>query len=489
MSENSGVDSRKEKTSIKAVTGNVPSPAEFFKTYTLAGVADWSEIHVLGINNVKYLLARVRSMEKDKTNEIDRLQNYKGIFEAALKSTEAEKHPTVACYFEELSKYYDNPQFLPTEIGKRDGGWGDDLEPLTPESETRKSGSTNYNICGWCGHCGGGSCRFSYNITTTCSLLSTYGGRINFEEMEYYGDHTSRELKFNTPCLLKHLTIDQCKGVIVSINRNISDIKLRRDGIRAIIKILIGQRELTGKIVKPWIVSNRPCEYMNIGDPMMAYLGGCNNDKIVQGDWVRAIGVFGYRHHDGCISYQTVFPIHANASYLEGRGGGGGISRPEALLFSEFATLVSMAYRVRMRDYSYGQLMQSTGIEDSDIAFLRIWFKNIEQQELSGFDCVRFYESLKYPQWATPPEDWEPPTEEIKVETEKDAENVLQCLDWKLFSSIDKIIGWADMQLQFVHPEKFQQATAAAQAYATRQTKAVIAARDLLIKCFKERKG
>lgn len=490
MSENVGSNGNgngaesEEKAIIETVTYKVPSPAEFFEKYTLVGVANWNEIHVLGRNNVKYLLARARSMEKERTDKIDRLQNYKGVFEAALKFADSNEHLTVADYFEELSHQYDNPQFQPNEIGEREGNWSHDPEPLTKESETRKPGTTNFNICGWCGHAGGGSCRFGYHMTTTCSFLDTYDEQICTEVMKQYGDHTSRELRFNTPCLLKQMAKHQCKGVIASIEKAIHENKLRRDGIRAVINILIDQRKKAGE-VKPWIVNNRPCEYMNVGDAMMVYLGGWK-ETIVRGDWVKAIGIFGYRHQDGCMSYQAEFPIHTNASYFEGRGGGAGMSRPEAMLATEFAMLTTMAQKVSMK---YAKLMKSVGIEDPDVAFLRIWFQNLERQELKGFDCTKFFEALKDPQIATPPEGWTPPTDEIKVETAEDAQRVLQCLDWKYFNSEEEIGSWVMMQLKLVHPDKHQQASPEVQSYAARQTRAVIAARDLLLNLYKVQKG
>ena len=472
----------------------MPTPAEFFPSYTLVGVEDWNELHVLGHNNVRYLLAQARRMEKERTDKIDRLQNRKGVFETALKFPKTGHFLTVADFFEELSHQYDNPQFLPGEIGECEGNWSHEPEPLTEESKTRRAGTTNFNICGWCGHCGGGVCRYDCHISTTCGLLDTYPEQIYFEEVRDYssasegGPHVSHESKFNTPCLLKHLISDQCQGVLDSIMFCIDMQLIKREEVRMVINKLLEQCRLTKKIGKPWIVNNRPCEYMNVGDPMVVYIGGWGSDKLVQGDWVNAIGVFGYRHQDGCLSYQAEFPIHTNASYYEGRGGGAGMSRPEAMLATEFATLTSMV-KTLGPDATYAGMMGSKGIENPNEAFLRIWFKNIMRRKIEGFDCTKFFNALKDHNFAIPPEGWTPPVEEIKVETVKDAECVLQCLDWKFFDTEDEIKGWATMQLQFVHPDKHQKSTPEVQAYAARQTKAVIAARNLLIKLFHEQNG
>jgi hypothetical protein len=472
----------------KQAVVKMPTPAEFFAEYTLTGVASWDEINVLGHNNVKYLLARARDNEKSETNEIDRLQNRKGLFEAALKWLTLNPGKCAGDYFAELAKSYDNPQFKPNEIGKRPGSWGDDLEPLTPESETRKAGSTNFNICGWCNHSGGGSCRYSYHISTSCQLLATYPETVAREGMKDYlslnGDNPN-ELKFNTPCLMQKLTAREVEATLRGIDFNIQAALAKRETARAVINKLLEQRRATNEAIKPWLVGNRPCEYMNVGDPMVVYIGGWGKDCIVKGDWINAIGIFGYRHHDGCMSYQAQFPIHTNASYYEGRGGGAGMSRPEAVLATEFALLVSMVQKLGPKA-TYAELMKSTGNKNPEQAFLRIWFKNIERQKLESFSCEKFFEALKSPNFATPPAGWTPQTEEIKVETVKDAEHVLQMLDSKFFKTEDEITSWVNMQLQAVHPDKHQSSSPEVQAYAARQTKAVIAARDLLLKLRKE---
>ena len=163
------------------------------------------------------------------------------------------------------------------------------------------------------------------------------------------------------------------------------------------------------------------------------------------------------------------------------------MGRPEVLLATEFALLVSMVQKLGPKA-TYAELMKSTGSKNPDQAFLRIWFKNIERQKLESFSCEKFYEALKSPNFATPSAGWTPPTDEIKVETVKDAERVLQCLDSKFFKTEDEITSWANMQLQVVHPDKHQSSSPEVQAYAVRQTKAVIAARDLVLNLFFDKK-
>lgn len=483
--ENQDKSTKERGLVVRAEVLKMPSPSEFFEEYTLCGVKTWDEIHVLGQNNVQDLIANARGQEKAATHQIDQLQNRKGLLIAALKWLALNPEKTAGDYFAELAQNYDNPQFAPDQIGKRPGAWGDQLEPLTADSESRKGGSTTFNLCGWCSKAGGGSCRYNYHISTTCELLETFEYPISGEEIQNYTKfgsplYVSRELQFNTPCLMQKLNKEQCQGILNGIHFNIGVYIAQRESVRAVINKLLEQRRLTQGVIKPWISGNRPAEYMNVGDPMVVYIGEWGKDCIVKGDWINAIGIFGYRHHDGCMSYQAHFPIHTNASYYEGRGGGAGMGRPEALIATEFAFFVSTVQKLGPKA-TYIGLMKSTGYKNGDEAFLRIWFKNVERQKLEGFDCKKFFEALKSPNFAQPPKGWAPPTEEIKIETVKDAQSVLQCLDVNLFKTTDEIKSWANMQLQFVHPDKHQKSSPDVQAYAARQTKAVLAARDFLL--------
>jgi hypothetical protein len=63
----------------------------------------------------------------------------------------------------------------------------------------------------------------------------------------------------------------------------------------------------------------------------------------------------------------------------------------------------------------------------------------------------------------------------------KDAEDVLQMFDSSLFKSEKEIRDWAAMQLRHIHPDKLNGVNDNVKSYAARQTRAVVAARDLLI--------
>ena len=482
--------SREKKTTAVALRhdlAKIVPPNEFFPKYVLAGVTNWNELQVLGPNNVRYLLSHARSKEQGETQGIAELQEHLALYKAAQQYAATAAKLTVADYFKQQAQQYEAPKFEANDIGRRPGGFDDEDEPLTPESETRQRCTTTFNLCGWCKYVGGGSCRFNYHITAGCNLLDTIDEPIGTETMKVYSStYVARELKFNTACLLQQLTAEQCERLIGSIQAAIDKRKQERDQIRVVIDILRQQLSLAGTAIKPWLASHRPCSYMEVGDPLVIYTAGWGKDKLVDGDWVKAIGVFGYRHQDGGLSYLTEFPVHSNLSNFEGRGGGGGMARPELLLASEFSLLVAMAQRLDPL-MSYKQLMLSSDAADADQSFLRLWFMSIISQSLEGFNASKFFEALKNPQFATPPTGWEPPRTEIEIKSEADAEHALHCLNWKLFESEAEIKKWATMQLQFVHPDKHQQASPAVQDYAKRQTKAVIAARDFLVELFRER--
>jgi hypothetical protein len=170
--------------------------------------------------------------------------------------------------------------------------------------------------------------------------------------------------------------------------------------------------------------------------------------------------VFGYRHHDGCVSAQAQFPIHSNVAYDGGCGYAAGDSHPAILLRSEFEWLRHAS-------------------EEGDLGFLGLWIANIDSH-LKEFDRVQYLKDLTG-DIALPPADWQPPTDEIQVKTVKDATRVLQCLDADLFKTEEEIRSWANMQLRYVHPDRLNGKSDNVKSYAARQTRAVYAARDLLI--------
>lgn len=411
-----------------------------YPEYSLRGIKSWEEVAKLGSKNLAALVSRAREHEQSLSGSIARLKEQQNLLLG--KSGDD---------FKEMAKAYENPTI--TLIGVPGDSWSKDPEPLDADSKNRKADATTFNMCGWCKHAGGGSCRYQYHITTSCSLL---------------GD-ASPETRFNTPCLLQSKTADLIAEHVQRIDHEVEALLARREKVRQGIKLL--QKLKKDAPEKPYLISLRPHDMFNVGDDAMVYIGqwgdGNEHKKVADGKWVPVTVVFGYRHHDGCVSAQSQFPIHSNVAFDGGCGYGAGMSRPEILLRSEFEWLRHAS-------------------EEGDLGFLGLWVANIDDH-LKGFDRVQFLRDLTG-EIALPPADWVPPTDEIQVKSVKDAERVLQCLDADLFKTEDDIRGYADMQLRYVNPDRLSAKSDNVKSYAARQTRAVYAARDLLIERLQSRK-
>lgn len=397
---------------------------------TLRGITSWDQVGKLGSNNIQALIASARGHEKSLTASIKRLKQKQEL----LRGKSGED-------FQRMAGEYELPVI--SEVGVPSDSWSQDPKPLDVESKNREGGSTTFNICGWCEHASGGSCRYQYYITTRFGQLGS-----------------DTETAFNTPCLLHELSADYFDLMVNALEEEIQGVLNKREKVREGIKLL--QRLKKGASSKPYLISLRPYDHFNVGDPVVVYIGGWKGESIVkEGVWVPAVTVFGYRHHKKMVSYQTQFPIHTHLSNFEGRGGAARLSRPEVLLASEFAYL---------RDaYS------------DDFEFVASWLANVDS-DLKGFSRAEFGKALaQTPEFATPPADWTPPTEEIKVETVMDAERVLNCFSSDDFKTPESIRSYAAMQLKYVHPDRFHNASDEVKEYAARQTRAVYAACDLLI--------
>lgn len=428
----------------------LPELHEIFSSWNIKGMSSWNDVGHLGRNNIGYLLSLVRGNEKNITSRIHELKERVKMFENKD-----------GLHFRDLAEKYENPE-IKTKGEHPNGGWCKEVEPIGIQHEQRKSSATNYNICGWCKHASG-THRFQYCISGSCRLLS--------EQSDEKG-----EVQFDTPCVLHGITADESAVIVENINNTIDKSLAKRETIREAIRKLIELRD-NADGDKPWLVGFRPHDYMNVGDELAVYIGNLE-DKKVEGSWVDAIGVFAYRHHDGCMSYQTIFPIHDNMSYYEGRGGGGGRGRPEVLLRSEFDYLHNIAEK--FSGLARVTLDAKLKNADSDIIFLSIWFGNIEGR-LKGFNPTDFFQDLRVPEFVQSPQNWKSPDDEIIVRTVKDAEWVLSMLDASLFKTAKEIKSWANMQLRYVHPDKLNGVTDSVREYAERQTRAVFDARDFLI--------
>lgn len=211
-----------------------------------------------------------------------------------------------------VAEKYESPEF--PKIGLREGNWSGDPEPLDAESINREGDATTFNFCGWCKHAGGGTCRFRYHITTRCGIKTSAG----FED---------EERRFDTPCFLTdapNAEFDRLREGLERERNRLIEVKRGTDKkIRTLLN-LEKQAEM-----KPALPSQRPHDWFNLNDPLVCYIG-LWEERIVKDDFVTAKVIDGYRHHDGCVSVNYDGRIH-NGEYLEGHGGGYGMSRPEIM--------------------------------------------------------------------------------------------------------------------------------------------------------------
>lgn len=274
--------------------------------------------------------------------------------------------------FVKLASTYESPTWGPSDIGWREDGWGDDPEPLDAASINRQSDSTTFNVCGWCKYAGGGSCRYQYHITTSCSFLDyaglpDHGRKIPFGTAEKYmeaeransadtmrglesewpglrlfslhikgfnvkGWANSTQRRFNTPCFLQGASMERVQFIYGALMAKKWLHVEQKKKIDSDIKLLLDLEKLAEK--KPALPDQRPHDWFNVNDEIACFVGNWD-DRIYKDVWAFAKVIYGYRHQDGCVSVRYNEKIH-NGPYLEGHGGGYGMSRPEVMHMWEF---------------------------------------------------------------------------------------------------------------------------------------------------------
>ena len=321
-------------------TENLPAFDDVFSEYSTVGVSGWDDLPHLGKLNLQELLSSLRSSEKRCTRGIKDEYDKGGMFEGANGAR-----------FAELAKGYECPV---VEMGKAPkDSWLGDPEPVDVDSMSRKRGSTTFNLCGWCEHGGGGSGRYGYMITTSCSLLPDeaseeashedaddpeWAARVAHIADAIHGSLPFRkEARTDTPCYLHALTSEECEAVVRWRARNAQELVAHREELRAAIRH-VKQLLDAATIEKPYIRSLRPYAWFDVGDAVVVHLRDFNAAMLVKDPWGKAKVIPGYRHHDGCVSYGFELPVHTG-EYLNGRGGGSGASSPGVLKEWEFEYL------------------------------------------------------------------------------------------------------------------------------------------------------
>jgi len=222
----------------------------------------------------------------------------------------------------EIAKRYENPKFPIIGVPSQ-GSWSKDPEPLDAASINREYGATTFNVCGWCKFTGGGVCRYSYHITTSCTFKTDAGMK-------------DEERRFNTPCFLKKASNETLDSLREGFRKNLNRIIEEKRETDRKIKLLLKLEKLAVK--KPALPDYRPYNWFNVNDPVVCFVGSWK-ERIISDQFVTAKVIYGYRHHDGCVSVCYDKRVHSGP-YLEGHGGGYGMSRPEVMHVWEFEYLL-----------------------------------------------------------------------------------------------------------------------------------------------------
>ena len=163
----------------------------------------------------------------------------------------------------------------------------------TEELENKKIGDTTLKTCGWCKHRGSGSYRHDCMIEGSCSLLPEYDDE--------------REVRWDTPCVIISKGKEDIRRYVQSHKYEIEESKRTIKREQSIIKEL---KLLLPKVKQlPPLPNNRNPEHFNVGDRVAVYY----KDDLC---WKFGTVVYGYRHHDGCVSFHLDETLEPTYDYL-----------------------------------------------------------------------------------------------------------------------------------------------------------------------------
>ncbi len=176
-------------------------------------------------------------------------------------------------------------------------GWGSseycENEPeWTEENKNRKQGDTDFEICGWCRHVKCGSCRFSCHLDPSgCDLMYEYDDRWQNKD----GYLWDRPCVFITSGVADlNYTIESKKRSIKSHNTSIKDIK----------KDIVIIEEMKEKMDdRPSLPGMRNHDHFGLGEPVMVAKWNDKKDETRGYHWRPGTVVYGYRTHDGMVSF------------------------------------------------------------------------------------------------------------------------------------------------------------------------------------------
>lgn len=287
-----------------------------FQSYHTLVARTEGELLFFGKDLIRSLIRSWRSSAKRRTDSIKRLQ----VRINALEDQDASSIRAIA-------KSFEDPDFPITSLPV-----GRDPEPTDNASLLRKSGATTFNVCGWCEYASCGRGRYQYHIATSC-LFTT-------EETKHLsgvtGDH-----RFNTVCFLKQADTQTFQLLLKGLRRELEEAISAKKEIDTKISYLLKLKQKAEETA--CLTNHRDHNMFSVGDQVIIYIGEWpweNSEKLVDKTFVSARVIDGYLHHKGYVYVCFDEKVHTG-EYLNGKGGGYGMSRPEVMLPREFEYLLA----------------------------------------------------------------------------------------------------------------------------------------------------
>lgn len=278
-------------------------------------INSWEDIEFLGKNNVIILLQYKENKIYSIEHEIKKLEEFILLLEGKSRLSLSKE-----------AKRYQDPKIPRKSLIIKDNSWSKELEPSRAIDINRKSGSTTFNNCGWCKYAGGGSCRYSYYISTICSFFSYANKKVEETGVSTVG------------CLLRKLSKEDIAELVKAYQKKIKGLERKKELETRLLNRLSSLAKRLEE--KPYLSDLRPHDHFNVDDEIVFFID-TKEEKMIRQGFIKAKVIYGYRHHDGCVSSIAQKVMHLNNDYHGGKGLSAGASRGDVMLLSEFKYLKS----------------------------------------------------------------------------------------------------------------------------------------------------
>jgi len=172
--------------------------------------------------------------------------------------------------------------------------YGENEPEWTEENQNRKQGDTNFEICGWCQHVKGGTCRYDCHLEPDgCDLMYEYDDRWQRQ----------KEYRYDRPCVFITSGVKDLEYTIDSKKRSVKSHKRSIKEIEKLIVIIKKKKEKMDD--RPSLPGMRHSDHFPLGESVMVAFRNDEKDETKGYRWVAGTAVFGYRTHDGMVSYHV----------------------------------------------------------------------------------------------------------------------------------------------------------------------------------------